>query len=374
MSAVFVPDSARPVVAIYRSPLFNPSETFVQAQAASLTRFQPIILGREAKGAVRPELADRILLAPTAEQLRQMAPKLIHAHFATDGLAALHLAERLRIPLVTTLHGYDVSRSPLRMLLSGRLSWIRYAVRRKALMARGDLFLAVSHALRARAIAAGFPAERTRTHYVGVDLSRFSPGPGAESGLVLHVGRLVPKKGTGVLLDAFSAVRETVPGARLMIIGHGPLRASLERKSATLGLRAAVSFVGELTPEDVAGWLRRAWVIAAPSVTAADGDAEGLPTALVEAAASGVPAAATRHSGIPEAVIDGESGLLVPEGDPAALAGALVALLSNAEMRSRMAARARTLAEYRFDLARQTALLEDLYDEVVLRRQAESGL
>ena len=97
---------------------------------------------------------------------------------------------------------------------------------------------------------------------------------------------------------------------------------------------------------------------------------EPLPTALVEAAASGVPAVATRHSGIPEAVIDGESGLLVPEGDAAALARALVALLANAEMRARMAARAQALAADRFDLARQTALLEDLYDEVVLRRRA----
>ena len=365
MSACPRLDPRRPVAAIYRSPVFNPSETFVQAQAASLQRYQPLIVGRELKGHVRPELVDRILIAPTMDQLRQAAPKLVHAHFATDGLAALGLAERLGIPLVTTLHGYDVSRSLHRMLLSGRLSWMHYALRRRALTARGDLFLAVSDALRTRAIAAGFPAERTRTHYVGVDPKRFSPGSAPEPGLVLHVGRLVEKKGTGVLIEAFAAVRETTPDARLAIVGDGPLRAALERRSEALGQGAAVSFLGALAPDDVLGWLRRAWVIAVPSVTAADGDAEGLPTALVEAAACGLPAVATRHSGIPEAVAGGESGLLVPERDAGALARALAALLSSAETRRRMGAQARALAADRFDLERQTARLEDLYDEVV---------
>lgn len=368
MSAAPELEPGKPVALIYRAPLFNASETFIQAQAASLERYQPLFVGTEAKGHATPALAGRLLIRPTIERLRSFAPRLVHAHFATDGLAALGLAEALDVPLVTTLHGYDVSRSRLRMLLSGRLSWMRHALLRRRLIGRGSLFLAVSEAIRHRAIAQGFPAERVVTHYIGADVERLRPGTAPEPGLILHVGRLVEKKGTVVLLEAFAAARRSCPEARLAIVGDGPLRRTLERKRDALGLGSAAEFLGARPPGEVAEWMRRAWVLAAPSVTAADGDSEGLPMVLVEGAACGLPAVATRHSGIPEAVIDGQTGLLVPERDVAALADGLAALLSNPELRNRMSRAARALAEQRFDLARQTALLEDSYDRLVAER------
>src|SRR6185295_17908832 len=121
-------------------------------------------------------------------RLRAAAPKLIHAHFATDGLRVLPLARALGLPLVTSLRGYDVTRSDAALLRSGRLSWMRYALGKKRLQREGALFLAVSDALRRRAIERGFPQARTRTHYNGVDLDFFRPGDApAEPGLVLHV-------------------------------------------------------------------------------------------------------------------------------------------------------------------------------------------
>ena len=110
--------------------------------------------------------------------------------------------------------------------------------------------------------------------------------------------------------------------------------------------------------------MRRAWLLAAPSITARDGDAEGLPNTVVEAAASGVPVIGTRHSGIPEAVLHGETGLLVAERDVAALAAALDTVLGSSELRARMAAGGRRLAEQRFDAARQMVLLEQRYDSL----------
>jgi colanic acid/amylovoran biosynthesis glycosyltransferase len=112
----------------------------------------------------------------------------------------------------------------------------------------------------------------------------------------------------------------------------------------------------------------RAWLLAVPSVTAADGDREGLPTVAVEAAAAGLPVVGTRHSGIPEAVIDGRSGFLVAEGDVPALGDRLDALLGSADLRRRMSAEARALAEERFDLARQTRILERHYDRLLTAR------
>jgi glycosyltransferase involved in cell wall biosynthesis len=354
-----------PVAAIFRSPLFNASEGFVQAQAAGLTRYRPLIVGLENKGNALPALRDRLLLAEhplavrlgrvgaLAGRLRPHRPALVHAHFATDGLIALPLADALGVPLVTTLHGYDVNLARGRMLASGRLGWMRYALFQRRLKARGALFLAVSEALRRQALARGYPADRTLTHYLGVDLARFEGAPAAEPGLVLHVGRLVEKKGTAVLIDAVARL----PEARLVVIGDGPLRGALQRRAGD-----RVRFLGALPPDAVAAWMRRAWLLAAPSVTARDGDAEGLPTVIVEAAAASLPAVGTAHAGIPEAIGDGETGFLVPEGDAEALAARLATLLGSVALRARMGAAARRLAEERFDGARQVARLEEIYD------------
>jgi glycosyltransferase involved in cell wall biosynthesis len=116
--------------------------------------------------------------------------------------------------------------------------------------------------------------------------------------------------------------------------------------------------------------MRRATVLAAPSITARDGDAEGLPTAIVEAAASALPAVGTDHSGIVEAIVDGETGFIVPERDAGALAARLLAILGDPELRDRMGAAARALAERKFDLARQMRRLEEIYDQVAAGRCA----
>jgi len=348
----------RPIVAVFRAPLFNASETFVRAQATGLTRYQPLLIGREDKGNIPPALAGRVLLGPGVEQVRRFAPVLVHAHFGTDGLRALPLAERLGVPLITSLRGYDVTRSRSTLLLSGRLSWMHYALRRRALQRRGTLFLAVSEALRRQAIAGGYPAERMHTHYNGVDLALFPAGPGGPD-TILFVGRLVEKKGVETLLQAFAIVRRERPGASLVIIGEGPLRSKLERLAGE-----SVQFPGSLAPDEVAAWMRRSTVLAAPSVTARDGDAEGLPNVIVEAAASALPVVGTDHSGIPEAIVEGETGFIVPERDAEALAARLTAILGAPDLRGRMGADARAMAEQRFDFERQMRLLEEIYDEV----------
>ncbi|MEY2495597.1 MAG: hypothetical protein QOJ45_2089 [Verrucomicrobiota bacterium] len=367
-------DKQKPVVAIFRSAVFNASERFIQDQAAALTRWRPLVVGLERKGEMLAGLREAIVAESAGErlafrlrgrggrieaELRAAKPALIHAHFGTDGLLVLPLARALGIPLVTSLRGYDVSRSDGALLRSGRLSWMRYALGKKRLQHGGALFLAVSDALREQAIARGYPEARTLTHYNGVDLDRFRPNETpAEPGLILHVGRLVEKKGTKVLIDALARIA----GANLAIIGDGPLRKRLERQARELGDR--VRFLGALTPDEVAQWMRRASVLAAPSLTAADGDAEGLPNVVVEAAASGLPVVGTTHSGIPEAIEDGKSGFLVPERDAESLAMRLADLLGSERLRCEMGAAARRLAERKFNRQILTERLESIYDEV----------
>jgi glycosyltransferase involved in cell wall biosynthesis len=367
-------DKQRPVVAIFRSAVFNPSERFIQDQAAALTRWRPVVVGLEVKGEMLPRLREAIVTKSARERvsfhlrgrgglieakLRATRPALIHAHFGTDGLLVLPLARALGVPLITSLRGYDVTRSDGALLRSGRPIWMRYALGKKRLQRGGALFLAVSDALRKQAIARGFPEERTITHYNGVDLDRFQPSQApAEPGLILHVGRLVEKKGAKVLIEALTGLAD----AKLVIIGDGPLRGALERKARALGER--VRFLGELPSDDVAQWMRRASILAAPSVIAADGDAEGLPNVVVEAAASGLPVVSTIHSGIPEAIDDGVTGFLVPEGDAEALAARLAQLLGSESLRHEMGAAARRLAERKFSRQMLTERLELIYDEV----------
>jgi glycosyltransferase involved in cell wall biosynthesis len=285
---------------------------------------------------------------------------MVHAHFAPDGLLALPLARALKAPLVTTLHGYDVTVPPRTMLASGRLSWMRYALLRRRLMDEGALFLAVSDSIRARAIAAGFPEARTLTHYLGTDLTRFSPGA-PEPGLIVHVGRLVEKKGTETLLRALALL----PEPRLAIVGDGPIRRKLERLAGALGVAERVTFLGALPHDETAQWIGQAWVLAVPSVTAASGDSEGLPTVILEAAGMGVPTVGSRHSGIVEAVEEGRSGFLLPEGDSQAMAARLGEVLASPDLRHRLGSGARAVAAERFDFDRQIARLESLYDSLL---------
>ncbi|HTU12531.1 MAG TPA: glycosyltransferase [Allosphingosinicella sp.] len=368
-------ETGRPIAAVFRTALFNPTERFIQEQAASLTRWRPILVGLERKGEILPALkegmilpanvAERLAFAATGRggaveaKLRKARPKLVHAHFGTDGLKVLGLALALRLPLITHLRGYDVTLTRAALIASGRPTWSRYALQRGRLMRRGNLFLAVSDALREKAIALGFPAARTRTHYNGVDLDRFQPGKRPrEPGTILHVGRLVEKKGTADLIASLAGMG----GVRLVVIGDGPLRPQLQRQAGALGVKA--QFLGAQPADEIATWMRRATLLAVPSVTARDGDAEGLPNVVVEGAACGIPVIATHHSGIPEAVADGRTGYLVLEGDRAGLAGRIRALLDSADLRREMGFAARELALTRFDRRRQAEKLEAIYDEV----------
>jgi colanic acid/amylovoran biosynthesis glycosyltransferase len=155
---------------------------------------------------------------------------------------------------------------------------------------------------------------------------------------------------------------------RALFIGDGPLLEQVRARAAHLGLDAW--FRGALPPDEVYRLLAASRMLAAPSRTAADGDTEGLPTTIVEAAAMGLPVVATRHSGIPEAVLDGETGLLGAEGDRAALAANLRRLLDDAGLRDRFGKQARENAQANFDLTIQSRRLEQLYDEVTATSRA----
>ncbi len=376
-------------VAIFRHNLFKVSEPFVAQQAQQLRRYRPIYLGRLRYGAPPPgaetlALQDRGGLgawltigaqmitrnpAPYLRLLGERRPSLIHAHFGIDGVYALPLAKRLGVPLVTTFHGYDATLSDLVLLSSP--AWANYPLHRRQLARQGDLFLCVSSFIRDKVLALGFPEARTRVHYIGIDPTPIVPRhPDEETPTILHVARLVEFKGTQYLIRGFAELIRRVPNARLVIIGEGPLRRSLRSLTKSLGIDDSVHFLGALPHAEVMAWHRKAAVMVLPSILTSTGRTEGLGMVLLEAAATGVPVIGTRRGGIPEVVVDGKTGFLVPERDSAALARRLEDLLTDREMRLRMGAQARAHIEQNFDIRVQTRMLEDLYDSVLARSDA----
>ncbi len=226
------------------------------------------------------------------------------------------------MPLIVTLHGYDVTTSDQSPSNStGRA----YLARRKELWERASLFICVSEHIRRQALQRGFPGQKLWVHRIGIDLRACEPMvPRDRRPTVLFVGRLVEKKGCIHLIRAMAQVSATLPTAQLVVIGDGPLRSALEGE-ARKRLPGTI-FLGTQPAAVVRRWMQRAWILAVPSVVAKNGDTEGLPTVLCEAQALGLPIVAFRGPGVAEAVVDGETALLVHPLDEQGLASAIVRL------------------------------------------------
>jgi len=186
---------------------------------------------------------------------------------------------------------------------------------------------------------------------------------------LLTVARLVEKKGIDVALRALGSLRDELPAVRYDVIGDGPMRAELEALAVSLGIADRVRFAGPVANDAVQQAMRDADLFVLTSLTAASGDEEGTPTVLIEAAYAGLPVLATRHAGIPDIVADGESGMLVTENDPAALADGLRTMLASRERWPAMGEAGRRLIIERGHLTADVAArLEALYLELLAVR------
>ena len=362
-------------VLIFKETLLPPSETFVLEQARTLSDYVPVFAGLErvqpslvlpheplllsdygqSIAGARAKLYRRTGVAPRFHfRTERLGAVLIHAHFASGGRTALSLARRLRVPLVVTLHGSDITVQGAK------------AGRYRRLGENASLFVCVSDFIRGRAIAAGLPPEKLIVHYIGVDRDLFSASNTCDrSRDILFVGRLVEKKGCQYLLRAMRIVQQRHPECGLNVIGEGPLRPLLEQLAQELGTQCR--FLGNQPSVSVRKALAQARILCMPSVTAANGDCEGLPTVLAEAMSMGVPVVSTTHAGIPEIVVNQVTGLLTPESDHEAIAAALCDLLENEERWRQFRSAALKRIELYFDLKRQTAALEKIYDRVLAR-------
>ena len=371
-------------VLIYRDTLGTPTETFIPAQVEAMREFRGYYTGTTVHA--NPILPAEFVIPPGEQavlplwrktlfrltgnaprtwmdRIREACPDLVHAHFGPDAVWAAGIASRLDVPLVATFHGHDIT-----VRSSASLAYRTYrSVLLPRVFHRARMIIAVSGWIEKLLLEAGAPRARVRRHYIGIDVERYrSDASIPREPFVLFVGRLVEKKGAEYIIRAMRRVQER-RDLGLVIVGDGPLRSSLESIAAGGNVR----FLGSLSPDAVRELMNRAWALAVPSVVAANGDSEGLPIALLEGQSMGLPVVATRHSGIPEAVVDGVTGVLVPERDEHALESAIARLAGNPVETERMRAQARALMVERFNLSRQSALLEEHYREVLREAGSE---
>jgi colanic acid/amylovoran biosynthesis glycosyltransferase len=282
---------------------------------------------------------------------------IIQCHFGALGLKAvlLRAAGALNGKIVTAFHGEDITNYPQQF--SGNI----YA----PLFASGDLFLPISARWNDALSALGCPSGKIRVHRMGVDCPRFAtqaPRDISDHPLrIITIARLVEKKG---IADAIRAVSQLAIPCEYVVVGDGPLRQNLEQLAADRGVSDKVRFVGAQPAADVVRFLHSADVFLAPSVTASDGDIEGMPVSIMEGMASGLPVVATHHSGIPEVVANGRSGFLVDEHDVDGLARRLSDLAADPNLRVRMGLAGAGIAANEFDIARLTDRLVEMYREL----------
>jgi len=280
-----------------------------------------------------------------ARTLESKPYDIVHCQFGDLGVRVLPLMERGLITgkLITSIRGHDITQTD-------RFDQKFYA----RLMDAADAFLPVSESLRQRLLKMGCPDKKISIVRSGIDCARFRftlrNMHYGDAFRIISVARLVEMKGIEYAVRAVARIASFGIVCRYEVIGSGPMRSSLETLAAELGIEEQVIFLGSLNHDEVVDRLARSHVMIVPSVTAENGEQEGIPNALKEAMALGVLVVATKHSGIPELVEDGLSGYLVEEKSHVALADALQMLHAHPNTWAVLSSNARRTVECEYDL------------------------
>lgn len=322
--------------------------------------FSRVVLGRYARlTRIRDMgLAQRVALAFRINRFIAEAGKRgvqhIHAHFAWfNCTVAIIVAECLGIPYSVTAHAQDIYFKPED--LAEKLASARFVVTCTEFN-RGHIERQLGAAI----------AAKVRVNYHGICASEYGSAPQPGDGIgVLSVGRLVEMKGFEFLIQALAILRRRGRSIRCTIAGHGPQFERLTRLARELELEQSVSFPGFVPHERLRAMYAEHALFVLPSVTTEDGQRDGIPNVILEAMACGLPVVSTINSGIPEAVVDGETGLLVPPGDPDKLADAMERLCADAALRTRLAENGRRAVAAKFDLRRNVEDLCRIFKENV---------
>ncbi len=378
----------RPVVASYCATFLKPEMLHIYRQITGLKRVRPIVIAQKRENAEQfpvdkidivkkprthflrrfwfrqvrdaPWKISRAEAAATLRILNQQRAKLLHIYF---GHIAVHLLPIIRAwarPSVVSFHGADVmvdlEKSAYRAATLEMLDVVR-------------LVLVRSESLRRAIVDLGCDEKKIRIHRAGIPLGEFPfrsrAWPNDGRWRLLQAGRLIEKKGLRTSLLAFAEFARQFPESTLTIAGEGPLLGDLRALARELKIDNRVSFTGFVSQNELRDLFYESHIFLHPSETGADGNQEGVPNSMLEAMATGLPVFATRHGGIPEAIDNGVSGVLVAERDDRALVDELIRHAHDQKKLSILASNGVEAVAEKFEQQAQVRKLEDYYFEAM---------
>lgn len=380
----------RPVVASYCTTFLKPEMLHIYRQITGLDGYDTFVICKERRCEdrypfpdieVKPKVRSNFIRRFWLKHVRQEPPivyrgeygvldailkrrhaDLLHVYFGHTGVHLLPFIQRWPRPSVVSFHGMDVQ---------PREDQPGYVDRLSLLLREVPLALARSQSLLDRLIELGCPPENVRLNRTGIPMDKFparhreAPVDGAWH--LVQACRLIEKKGLPVTLEAFAGFAARYPKARLSLAGDGPLEARLRARAQDMGIADRVEFRGFLGETDLCRLYHEAHLFIHPSQMTADQNQEGIPNAMLEAMATGLPVLATLHGGIPEAVENGITGLLVKERDAEGLRDNLLALAAEPARWQAMGEAAARSVRTEFESSSAIRRLEAVYDEAIAK-------
>ncbi|MFW6143570.1 MAG: glycosyltransferase [Patescibacteria group bacterium] len=293
---------------------------------------------------------------------------ILHAHFGNFGAKLMGVKKDVDLPMVVSFYGDDAASYPQKP------EWKELY---QKMFREVEVFIAICEDMKKKLVSFGCPEEKIKIIHVATDLEKFSyqareiGGKGSEDNPVnfLMVATFNKKKGHSTLIDAFKNVYERNNNVTLTLVGFGPLKGDIEKQIAEYGLEEQVEIVDTTDHPDFfslfVDQLHSKDVFVHPSQTTEEGSSEGTPTVIMAASAAGMPVVSTQHAGIPEIVVDGETGFLVPERDDSALAEKMLYLAENPDLWNQMGKAGRERMENEFSQSVLIEKLEKIYDTLL---------
>lgn len=368
-------------VVFYHAHFFNSSETFIYQQAIN-PHIRPVLLAKRFLNATGMSyesferlqfkrtwwdgLLSNLLVIFGVDQYYQQAsiikltqkievyqPTVIHAQFGFSAVRILPVAKKLNVPLVVSFHGMDASHMLRKLAYRNGLKKV-FEYASSIIVCNPAMVEALPLSTRQKDKVSWIP--------YGINLNQFNPQPRVRNSLtrILHVGRLIEKKGVPDLIRAFAQLK-TKFSIQMELVGTGPEEGICKQLVKEMMLEQCITFHGWKSPEEVKNLMQQADIFVLNSRIATNGDSEGLPVGILEAMAMGLPVVSTNHAGIPKAVDNRVTGLLVEERDTDALAQALTDLLQDEQLRKSYGVAGRKKAESFFSMEQMHAALHSVY-------------
>ncbi|PYJ12808.1 MAG: colanic acid biosynthesis glycosyltransferase WcaL [Verrucomicrobia bacterium] len=381
---------SRPIIACYCATFLKPEMFHIYRQITALKRCAPVVIAQKREQTERfpfddveviPKPATHFLRRFWHRQLRDMPwqisdgelsallcalsridASVLHIYFGQIAVHLLPLIRAWKKPSIVSFHGADVT---------VEMNKPAYRQATREMLAAVKLVLVRSESLRRALTELGCDETKIALQRTGIPLEEFPfrerSFPQDDEWRLVQAGRLIEKKGLPVTLNAFAVFLDRYPNATLTIAGEGPLLDELQKLTRELNIEERVSFTGFVSQEQLREIYYRSHIFLHPSQIGRDGNQEGVPNSMLEAMASGLPVFATEHGGIPEAIENAVSGVLVREHDHEALSRALLSATQDLIFLSRIARSAAEVVRKNFDLRTQAQRLDDIYLQIIGR-------